>query len=82
MSIMNFVMIGLLPIADSVMGLALEWNLEAVMASSGIIIIVISLLVAVHPDARKKPQSVDDTDYFEARISPSPASSSQTSDPS
>lgn len=68
MSIMSFVFIGLLPIADSFMGLALEWNLELVMFSSGMIIIAISLLITVHPDARRAPRRVDDTDYFEARI--------------
>lgn len=68
MSIMSFVFIGLLPIADSVMGLALEWNLELVMFGSGMIIVAISLLITVHPDARKTPLRVDDADYFEARI--------------
>jgi MFS family permease len=69
MSIMSFVFIGLLPIADSFMGLALEWNLELVMFGSGMIIVAISLLVTVHPDARKVPRRVDDADYFEKRIS-------------
>jgi MFS transporter len=60
MSIQSFVFIGLLPIADSVMGVLLEWNLVLVMASSGIAIVLIASLTALHPDARKPPRQVHD----------------------
>jgi len=53
MAIFMFVAWGLLPLANAVMGVLIEWNLHAVLIGSAIIIVVISAVIACHPDAVK-----------------------------
>ena len=53
MSIFMFMAVGLLPIANMVMGLAFEWNLEASLIIASAIIVLTCLVAALHPDARK-----------------------------
>ncbi|MBW2692689.1 MAG: MFS transporter [Deltaproteobacteria bacterium] len=53
MAIFMFVAWGLLPLANAVMGVLIEWNLHAVLIGSAIIIVAISAVIACHPDAVK-----------------------------
>lgn len=53
MSILMFLAFGLLPISEAIMGALIEWNLEAVFLGAGLTIMVICLIAASHPDARR-----------------------------
>ena len=49
MSILMLMSMGLLPIADAIMGFAIEWSLDATMIGSGVFLMLFCGLVAVHP---------------------------------
>jgi hypothetical protein len=51
-----------LPLANAVMGVLIEWNLHAVLIGSAMIIVVVSAIVACHPDAVKLAPLPDDED--------------------
>ena len=53
MSILMLMSVGLLPIADAIMGLAIGWHLEVTMVGCSLIMVVLCGAVAMHPDARK-----------------------------
>ncbi len=54
MSIFMFMAVGLLPVANIVMGLAFEWNLELSLIIASAIIVITCFVAALHPDARSK----------------------------
>jgi MFS family permease len=60
MAIFMFIAWGLLPLANALMGVLIEWNLHAVLIGSAITIVVISAAVACHPDAVKLAPLPDD----------------------
>jgi hypothetical protein len=60
MAIFMFMAWGLLPLANALMGVLIEWNLHAVLIGSAITIVVISAAVACHPDAVKLAPLPDD----------------------
>jgi len=60
MAIFMFLAWGLLPLADAVMGVLIEWNLHAVLIGSATIVMVVSAIVACHPDAVKLAPLSDD----------------------
>jgi MFS family permease len=60
MAIFMFLAWGLLPLANAVMGVLIEWNLHAVLIGSATIIMVVSAIVACHPDAVKLAPLSDD----------------------
>ncbi len=53
MSIFMFMAVGLLPIANMVMGVAFEWNLEASLLIASGVLVISCLVASRHPDARK-----------------------------
>lgn len=53
MSILMLMSVGLLPIADAIMGFAIGWHLEITMVGCSLIMVVLCGAVALHPDARK-----------------------------
>ncbi|TNE67901.1 MAG: MFS transporter [Alphaproteobacteria bacterium] len=53
MSIFMVMAIGLLPIANAVMGLAFEWNLEGALLITSAIMVICCVAAALHPDARR-----------------------------
>ena len=65
MSILMFLAFGLLPISEAIMGALIEWNLEAVFLGAGLTIMVICLIVASHPNARRLG---DTPEGYEAEI--------------
>jgi hypothetical protein len=60
MAIFMFIAWGLLPLANALMGVLIEWNLHAVLIGSAITIVVISAAVACHPDSVKLAPLPDD----------------------
>jgi hypothetical protein len=67
MAIFMFLAWGLLPLANSVMGVLIEWNLHAVLIGSAMIIVVVSAVVACHPDAVKLAPLAEDEGDVPAR---------------
>ncbi|GHF14332.1 MFS transporter [Kordiimonas sediminis] len=53
MSILMFLSVGLVPVANLVVGLMLEWWIEAVFVIAGLSIFAICLICMVHPDAKR-----------------------------
>jgi MFS family permease len=60
MAIFMFMAWGLLPLANALMGVLIEWNLHAVLIGSAITVAVISAAIACHPDAIKLAPLPDD----------------------
>lgn len=53
MSILMFLSVGMVPIANMLVGMLLEWNIEAVFVIAGLSVASISLICAFHPDGKK-----------------------------
>jgi MFS family permease len=53
MSLLMLLAIGLLPIANAVMGLLFEWNIIASMLGASAFIIISCLITALHPDTKR-----------------------------
>ena len=53
MSIFMLMAVGLLPIANLIMGLVFEWHLEGGLVASSLIIVIACLLCALHSDTRR-----------------------------
>ncbi|UTW55620.1 MFS transporter [Kordiimonas sp. SCSIO 12610] len=53
MSLLMLLAIGLLPVANAVMGLLFEWNIIASMMGASLFIIISCLITALHPDAKR-----------------------------
>ena len=52
MSILMLMSMGLLPIADAIMGFAIDWSLEATMIGSSAFLMLFCGLIAIHPLSR------------------------------
>jgi len=52
MSILMLMSMGLLPIADAIMGFAIDWSLEATMIGSSVFLMLFCGLISLHPLAR------------------------------
>ncbi|MEJ6773354.1 MAG: MFS transporter [Porticoccaceae bacterium] len=52
MSILMLMSMGLLPIADAIMGFAIDWSLEATMIGSAAFLMLFCSLIAAHPLSR------------------------------
>jgi MFS family permease len=53
MSLLMFMSLGLVPIADAVLGFAIDWNLHITMVGCSLILMIVSLFIALHPSSRK-----------------------------
>jgi len=53
MSLLMFMSLGLVPIADAVLGFAIDWNLYITMVGCSLILMIVSLFIALHPSSRK-----------------------------
>jgi MFS family permease len=53
MSLLMLLAIGLLPIANAIMGILFEWNIIASMLGASLFIIISCLITALHPDAKQ-----------------------------
>ncbi|MDG1165591.1 MAG: MFS transporter [Porticoccaceae bacterium] len=52
MSLLMFMSLGLVPIADALMGFAIEWNVDWTMIGSSVVMVVCCIWIALNPQAR------------------------------
>ena len=52
MSILMLMSMGLVPIADAIMGFVIEWSLDAAMIGSGVFLMLFCGIIALHPLAK------------------------------
>lgn len=52
MSVLMLMSMGLLPIADAIMGFVIEYSLDMAMVSSSVFLMVFCALVAINPKSR------------------------------